>query len=221
MLTGMTRCATGSSALKRLLWKLLRNSPFNAFVPDLVIAFTCTPVDRPCVASNWLVTNWNSAIESWLKRGWLPAPSSEEICCPSRLSWNSRASPPLRSGSGAVALVEDVRLPGASSASAIQLRPATGSSCTCFGSMLPPSFDVVVSMSGASPVDRHRLLQRRWRHLQVDRRRLADQQVDARAVDGAEAGERRGDPVAADARGNPIDAAAVGHRLEAGCRSPR
>ena len=117
-----------------------------------MIAFTCTPVERPCVASNWLVMNWNSAIESWLKRGWLPAPSSEPICWPSRLSWNSRCSPPLRSGSGAVALVDEVRLPGASSASAIQLRPCAGSSDICFGSMLPPSLDVVVSMSGASPV---------------------------------------------------------------------
>src|SRR5438552_2250239 len=192
MLTGMTRCATGSSALKRLLWKLLRNSPFSWFVPDLVMAFTCTPVERPWVASNWFVMNWNSAIESWLKRGWLPAPSSEPICCPSRLSWNSRVSPPFRSGSGAVALVEDVRLPGASSASAIQLRPATGSSCTCFGSMLPPSFDVVVSMSGLAG-HCHRFLQRRWCHLQVDGARLADEQLDACAVHRAEACELRGD----------------------------
>ena len=51
--TGTTRCATGSSALKRLLWKLLRKRPCNWFVPDFVIAFTCTPVERPCVASNW------------------------------------------------------------------------------------------------------------------------------------------------------------------------
>ena len=46
----------------------------------------------------------------------------------------------------------DVRLPGASNASAIQFRPRAGQILTCFGSMLPPSFDVVVSMSGASPV---------------------------------------------------------------------
>ena len=35
----------------------------------LVGAFTCTPVDRPWVASNRFEMNWNSAIESWLKRG--------------------------------------------------------------------------------------------------------------------------------------------------------
>jgi hypothetical protein len=40
--------------------------PLNRFVPDLVIAFTCTPDDRPCVASNRLEMNWNSAIESRL-----------------------------------------------------------------------------------------------------------------------------------------------------------
>jgi len=45
-----------------------------------------------------------------------------------------------------------VRLPGASSASAIHSRPCTGSSDICSGSMLPPTLDCVVSMSGASAV---------------------------------------------------------------------
>jgi hypothetical protein len=67
------------------------------------------------------------------------------------LSWNSRASPPLRSGIGVVA-VGDVRLPGARSARPIQLRPYTGSSWTCVGSTLPPRLDVVTLSSGASAV---------------------------------------------------------------------
>src|SRR5262245_20616795 len=134
-LMGTTRggIRLGSSELNLLSRKLDRKRPEVRLVPDLVIAFTCTPVDLPWVASNRFEMNWNSAIESWLYRGWLPAPSSDEICCPSRLSWNSRASPPFRSGSGAVALVEEVRLPGASSASPIQLRPATGNSFPCLG----------------------------------------------------------------------------------------
>jgi hypothetical protein len=35
----------------------------------LVIAFTCTPLERPCVASKRLDRNWNSAIASRLNRG--------------------------------------------------------------------------------------------------------------------------------------------------------
>ena len=44
------------------------------------------------------------------------------------------------------------RLPGASMARSVQLRPLSGSSCICRGSMLPPSVEEVTSMSGASPV---------------------------------------------------------------------
>ena len=39
-----------------------------------VIAFTWTPEERPCVASKRFEMNWNSAIESRLKRGWPPGP---------------------------------------------------------------------------------------------------------------------------------------------------
>ena len=62
--------------------------------------------------------------------------------------------------------------------------------------------------------DRDGFLQRRGRHLQVDRRGLADQEVDALAIHGAEAGQRSGDPVRTDTRGDAIDAAGIGHRLE-------
>src|SRR4030095_13681836 len=153
-LIGTTRGGSrlGSGELKLLSRKLDRKTPDRLLVPDLVIAFTCTPDDLPWVASNRFETNWHSAIESWLYRGWFPAPSSDEICCPSRLSWNSRASPPFRSGSGAEALVEDVRLSGARSARPIQLRPATGNSLTCVGSTLPPRLDDEMSMSDATAV---------------------------------------------------------------------
>ena len=66
---GTLRSSTGSSALKRSLRKLPRNEPENRLVPDLVMTFTCTPCDRPCVASKRFEMNWNSAIISWLKRG--------------------------------------------------------------------------------------------------------------------------------------------------------
>ena len=39
-------------------------------VPDLVMAFTWTPIEPPWVASNRLETNSNSAIESLLYFGW-------------------------------------------------------------------------------------------------------------------------------------------------------
>jgi hypothetical protein len=118
---------------------------------------TCTPVDRPCVASNRFEMNWNSAIASWLYRGWPPVPNSDVTCWPSTWKWNSRVSLLFLSGSGfsessLVPATGAVRLPGASSARLIQLRPFTGSSATWRGSMLPPSVDVVVSISGASPL---------------------------------------------------------------------
>ena len=68
-LIGTTRASTGFSALKRSSRKLPRNEPANRFVPDLVIMFTCTPDERPCVASNRFEMYWNSAIISWLNAG--------------------------------------------------------------------------------------------------------------------------------------------------------
>ena len=43
-----------------------RTVPDVVLVPDLVIALTCTPDERPCVASNRFEMNWNSAIASLL-----------------------------------------------------------------------------------------------------------------------------------------------------------
>ena len=45
-----------------------------------------------------------------------------------------------------------VRFPGASSESDIQLRPSTGNSDICFGSMLPLTLGVVVAMSADAPL---------------------------------------------------------------------
>ena len=84
-----------------------------------MITLTCTPADRPWVASNRFEMNWNSAIESWLYRGWPPVPNSDVTCWPSTLRWNSRVSLLFRSGSGfsesSLELATGiVRLPGAS-----------------------------------------------------------------------------------------------------------
>ena len=125
------------------------SDPDSWLVPDFVIAFTCTPDDRPWVASKRFEMNWNSAIASLLYRGWLPAPMFALTCMPSTFRLNSRTSP--RSCTG-VAPSAFVRLPGASSASDIQLRPALGSSCICRGSIVPPIDDDCVEMRGASPV---------------------------------------------------------------------
>src|SRR6266536_5771484 len=71
---GTTTCSTGSALLNLLSRKLPRNDPEGLLVPDLVIAFTCTPDDRPCVASNRFEMNWNSAMASRLYLAWLPVP---------------------------------------------------------------------------------------------------------------------------------------------------
>ena len=159
--------------------------------------------------------NWNSAIISWLKAGWPPPPRLLVTCMPSRFVWYSRTSPPLRSGSGEVALVEDVRLPGASSASAIQLRPFTGSSCTCCGSTLPPSADVATLSSGASAVTVTvsctvdgpicRLIVAVWPTSSCRPVR----------VWVAKPWSSRGDGVDADAHRDPVDTGFIGHGFEA------
>ncbi len=94
-------------------------------VPERVMAFTCTPDERPCVASNRFEMNWNSrdrvAAEPRLAAG------AELLvtCWPSMFSWNSRTSPRSCTGTLPIAVV---RLPGAISASDVQSRPWTGSS---------------------------------------------------------------------------------------------
>ena len=123
--------------------------PDSVFVPDLLIALTCTPEDRPWVASKRFEMNWNSAMESRLYSGWPPMPSCCVTCCPSTLSWYSRTS--ARSWTGVPPMLV-VRLPGASSASEVQSRPWIGSSCICCWSMLPPIEEVATSRSGASAV---------------------------------------------------------------------
>jgi hypothetical protein len=88
-------------------------------------------------------------------------------------------------------------------ASAIQLRPCTGSSCTCCGSMLPPSCDVATLMSGASPLTvtvSATPLGAIWRLMDQC---LADQQLDVVALRGRETLQLRCDFVGADTSRNP------------------
>jgi hypothetical protein len=120
------------------------------FVPDLVIAFTWMPADRPCAASNRFETYSNSPIASRLYRG-CPKVSATWLvtCWPSRLSWNEIPTPVELTGTSATALA---RLPGASSVRSIQLRPLTGRSCIWRGSTFDASVELAVSTSGASPV---------------------------------------------------------------------
>src|SRR6266581_4336784 len=66
-------------------------------------------------------------------------------------SSNSLTSPECLSCTGTEPCVL-VRFPGASKESDIQLRPSTGSSDICFGSMLPLTLDVVVASNGDCPV---------------------------------------------------------------------
>ena len=181
-----------------LFRKLPTSDPENVLVPDLVMAFTCTPDERPCVASNRFEMNWNSAIASLLYRDWLPVPRFDVTCRPSTLSWNSRTS--TRSCTG-VAPCAFVRFPGASSASDIQLRPCDGSSVTCRGSMLLPRLDVRGFDERRLRRHRERFGDATGRHLQVDGGRLSDEELHAFARDRVEAGELRRDLVDADAHG--------------------
>ena len=129
-------------------------------MPDLVIAFTCTPDDRPCVASNRFEMNWNSAIASRLKRGWPPGPSCAGHLLAVEIELELAESRPACGPAPARRPIAVVRLPGASSASDIQLRPCTGSSDICRGSMLPPRLDVGHVEQRRFAGDGHRLLQR-------------------------------------------------------------
>ena len=118
-------CSTGFSALNSAVAEVAAERARTAgCVPDLVIAFTCTPVDRPCVASNRFEMNWNSAIESWLNRGWPPVPmfGRHLLAVDVELELARLAAVAVRQRRGR-RWSSVVRLPGASSASAIQLRP--------------------------------------------------------------------------------------------------
>src|SRR6266542_1798 len=88
---GMTQFSTWSFAAQSESRKYPEKVPDGLLVPDFVTAFTTTPIERPCVASNRLVTNSNSAMESRLKRGWPnPAPATLLVTCwPSMLIWKA------------------------------------------------------------------------------------------------------------------------------------
>ena len=174
---GTLRPSTGSSALKRSSRKLARNEPASRFVPDLVTTFTCTPCERPCVASNRFEMNWNSAIISWLKGGWPPPPRLLVTCMPSRFVWYSRTSPPLRSGSGDVGVG---RRGPAARREQRQRHPVAAVHRQLLHLL---RIDVAAEARGRDVEQRRfgghrdRLLHRRRRHLQVDGRGLADQQL--------------------------------------------
>ena len=116
-------------------------------MPEREIACTCRPAERPWVMSNMLVTIWNSAMASRLKRG---CPNPPEIFCvtcwPSRFSWNmSSLTPGLIDTSLAV-------IPLTIFDSSIQLRPCSGSASIWRGLTLPVTCDDATSTNGASPV---------------------------------------------------------------------
>ena len=141
---------TGSFALNLSSRKYPDKVPPGVLVPDLVIAFTWMPLERPCEASKRLETNSNSPIASRLYRGWPKLSATWLVTCwPSRFNWNVMFELVEPIGVSATALA---RLPGASSVRSIQLRPLTGSSCICRGSTLAARLEFVVSTSGASPV---------------------------------------------------------------------
>ena len=133
-----------SAALNRSSRKYPERLPAKLLVPDLVTTLTCTPLDRPWVASNRALTNSNSAIASRLNFGspHLAQAMLEVTCCPSTLIWKKPPWEPL--GDSVTALT---RLPGASIVSSIQFRPFKGVSCICFGSMLPATCDDVTSIA--------------------------------------------------------------------------
>ena len=118
--------------------------PAPTFVPDLVIAFTCMPVERPCRASNRLVMTSNSAIVSLLKRGWPKLVAMSCVTCwPSTFSWKLTAG---------VSAMKFCLLPGERSVRSTQLRPLSGRFSTCSALTVLPRFDWVTLISGASPV---------------------------------------------------------------------
>ncbi len=118
------------------------------FVPDFEIACTCTPVERPCVMSKLLVTIWNSAIASRLKRG-SPEPELSTfclICWPSRFRLNDSFWPMPGEFVTLFAVT-----PFTSSDSSSQLRPCSGIASICRRSTLPATCVELRSTSGDSP----------------------------------------------------------------------
>jgi hypothetical protein len=74
-------------------------------LPDLVIAFTCTPVDRPIVASKPVGDELEFGDRILAELRLAAGADVADTCWPSTFSWNSRASPPFRSAAGICAAV--------------------------------------------------------------------------------------------------------------------
>ena len=185
------------------------------------MAFTCTPFERPCVASNRFEMNWNSAIESWLKRGW---PSGAELgrdllSVEIELKLARLAVVPVRQRRGGVG-----RGRAASRRQQRQRHPVAAGNRQLLHLL---RIDVAAERRRRDVQQRrfsrhgHRLLHGRRRHLQVDRGGLADEQLHAGARHGGEAVQLRGDPVGADARGNADRCRCSSVTPSNGCRSLR
>jgi hypothetical protein len=159
----------------------------NAFVPPLLMAFTCTPGDRPCVASKRFEMNWNSAMVSRLNR--VPPP-------------------PVLDG-----IVAHVGCPVPRCQQG-ERRPSTAGDRKL---LHLPRVDVAGHLRRGELDERrfarHRdgFLQARHGHFHVDRRLLAEEEVDARARDRGKAGELRRDPQGSGAGDDSIRPLPVAH----------
>jgi hypothetical protein len=118
----------------------------------------------------------------------------------------TRAVGVSRSRAASAGLADVLRLPGAISSSAIQLRPS--------GRHLLHlrRVDVATQARGGDvqewrfPGDRHCFLKGGWRHLHVDGRRLSGEDLNGRPLDGGKRRQLRRDPIRADADWNAVKA---------------
>ena len=145
---GSTLSWMKSFAFSRRCGSSRQNDPESVLVPDLVMAFTIMPIDRPCVASNRFVIELELGDRvAAVSRLVVAQPDEVGVTCwPSMLIWNSPGA-----SSGALA---DCVLPAARCEQR-QVHPVAAvdrQSCIWRGSMLPLRFEDAVSISGASPV---------------------------------------------------------------------
>ena len=188
-------------------------------VPDLVMAFTCTPLERPCVASKRLAMNSNSAIESRLNCGW-PWPYAWicVTCWPSRLSWKFPVAPLVSTG---VAPTSFERAPRREQ----RQRHPVSSEHRQLRHL--PRVDVAAETrlrdieQRCLAGDRDRLLHGGRRQLQIDHDLLSDQHLQAAAGDGGKAGQLHRQSVDAGTQRDPESATLARSPRETCFRTPR
>jgi hypothetical protein len=192
-----------------------REHPVSCCVPDLVMAFTCTPDERPCVASNRFEMNWKLrdrvAAEARLDRraelaGDLLAVEIELELANVAPGGSDPARAPPHRGRAIARREQRQRHPVA---------PCTGSSDICFAidvaaeARIPPcraaalravTVTVPCSVEGAICRFEHRV--------------LTDEHLDASACHCRETLQARSDDVLADADREAEAAAAVGDHNE-------